>query len=455
MDLKHKILALTVLPLLLAMVAIGALVQHRSTQLAEQQVALIEENFLLTKRAELRHYVELALSSIEPLYASGRNDEATREQAKAILRELNYGDDGYFFAYDTGGKNLVHPRQPELVGRTLWDLTDPQGRHVIRALLSSARDGDGYQRYSWQKPSTQQITEKLGYVVLLPRWGWMLGTGIYLDDMERATAQVRERARHAVHSTLLGLGTVALVAVLLVFACGLALNVSEHRLADSKLKAMAQQIVQSQEDERARVSRELHDGISQLLVSIKFQFELAQHQLEQTDPAALASMARGLDRLSEAIGEVRQISHDLRPSILDTLGLSAAVEQLCQEFQHRTGIAVRVEQLDPALGLERYQGSAKAVALFRIAQEALTNIERHAKASEVTLFLARQGNRVLLRLSDNGRGCPPSVWQTSPGIGLRNIRERVEHLAGDFEWQSTAGHTRLSVSLPLEREALL
>lgn len=62
---------------------------------------------------------------------------------------------------------------------------------------------------------------------------------------------------------------------------------------------------------------------------------------------------------------------------------------------------------------------------------------------------------MLLRLSDNGRGCPPSVWQTSSGIGLRNIRERVEHLAGDFEWQSTAGHTRLSVSLPLEREALL
>lgn len=455
MDLKHKILALTVLPLLLAMVAIGALVQHRSTQLAEQQVALIEENFLLTKRAELRHYVELALSSIEPLYASGRNDEATRAQAKAILRELNYGDDGYFFAYDTGGKNLVHPRQPELVGRTLWDLTDPQGRHVIRALLSSARDGDGYQRYSWQKPSTQQVTEKLGYVVLLPRWGWMLGTGIYLDDMERATAQVRERARHTVHSTLLGLGMVALVAVLLVFASGLALNVSEHRLADSKLKAMAQQIVQSQEDERARVSRELHDGISQLLVSIKFQFELAQHQLAQADPAASASMARGLERLGEAIGEVRQISHDLRPSILDTLGLSAAIEQLCQEFQRRTGIAVRVEQLDPALGLERHQGSAKAVALFRIAQEALTNIERHAQASEVRLSLVRQGNRVLLRLSDNGRGCPPSVWQTSPGIGLRNIRERVEHLAGDFEWQSTAGHTRLSVSLPLEREALL
>ena len=97
------------------------------------------------------------------------------------------------------------------------------------------------------------MTEKLGYVVLLPRWGWMLGTGIYLDDVERATAQVRERA--AMPAAPLALGAVALVAVLLVFAGGLALNVSEHRLADSKLKAMAQRIVQSQEDERARGCR--------------------------------------------------------------------------------------------------------------------------------------------------------------------------------------------------------
>jgi two-component system NarL family sensor kinase len=111
---------------------------------------------------------------------------------------------------------------------------------------------------------------------------------------------VRERARGNARSTLLALGAVALVAVLLVFAGGLALNVSEHRLADSKLKAMAQRIVQSQEDERARVSRELHDGISQLLVSVKFQFELAQHQLDHGDERASDSMRQGLGRLGEA-----------------------------------------------------------------------------------------------------------------------------------------------------------
>lgn len=153
MELKHKILALTVLPLLLAIVAVGALVQYRAERLAEQQAALLEESLLASKRAELKHYVELALSSIEPLYANPRLPrEQAQTQAKAILQGLSFGDDGYFFAYDTGGRNLVHPRQPELVGRNLWDLTDPQGRHVIRALLAAARDGDGYQRYGWKNP---------------------------------------------------------------------------------------------------------------------------------------------------------------------------------------------------------------------------------------------------------------------------------------------------------------
>ena len=152
MELKHKILALTVLPLLLAIVAVGALVQYRAERLAEQQAALLEESLLASKRAELKHYVELALSSIEPLYA---NPPAARTGADTgqgdLAGGLSFGDDGYFFAYDTGGRNLVHPRQPELVGRNLWDLTDPQGRHVIRALLAAARDGDATSA-GWEKP---------------------------------------------------------------------------------------------------------------------------------------------------------------------------------------------------------------------------------------------------------------------------------------------------------------
>src|ERR1700758_4240926 len=124
MQLRLKIVLLTILPLLLAISALGTLVVYRAHSLAEQQAVLIEDSLYNAKQIELKHYVQLALTAIEPLYRTGRNDAATQEQAKAILRGISYGNDGYFFVYDLAGNNLVHPRKPELVGRNLWDLTD-------------------------------------------------------------------------------------------------------------------------------------------------------------------------------------------------------------------------------------------------------------------------------------------------------------------------------------------
>ena len=446
MQTKHKVVLLTILPLLLAMLALGGLLVHRSQSLTEQQSRLIEETLLATKQAELQHYTQLAMTAIGPLYASGRNDAVTQEQAKAILREISYGEDGYFFVYDLAGNNLVHPRKPGLVGKNLWDLTDPHGRHVIRSLLAAARNGSGFQRYDWEKPSSGQMTEKLGYVVLLERWGWVLGTGVYIDDIERATAQLRSRASANVHDTLWGIAAVAAAAVLLVFAGGVVLNVSEHRVADSKLKALAQRLVNSQEQERARVSRELHDGISQLLVSVKFQFELAQHKLEAGEPA-LAEVEKGLAGLGEALSEVRRISHDLRPSVLDMLGLSAALVQLAAEFEQRCGISVAfANTLDDACLDDR-----QAVALFRIAQEAFTNVERHARAKRVTLELSRVQYGVRMAVVDDGRGFDVENVDRSQtrGIGLRNIRERAEHLGGLCRLTSQPGHTVLEIMLPV------
>lgn len=450
MQLRFKIATLIILPLLLAITALGTLVIHRAHHLAEQQAVLIEDSLYNAKRAELKHYVQLALTAIDPLYQSGKNDAATQEQAKAILRGISYGNDGYFFVYDLAGNNLVHPRKPELVGRNLWNLTDPHGRLVIRALLDKAQNGDGFQRYEWEKPSTHKLSEKLGYVVLLQRWGWVIGTGVYLDDVERATHASRERARANVHTTLLGIAAVALGAVLLVFAGGLALNVSEHRVADEKLKALAQRLVNSQEQERARVSRELHDGVSQLLVSTKFQFELAQHKLETGDIGALEALHKGLAGLSDALGEVRQVSHDLRPSALDMLGLSAALTQLAKEFEQRSGAKVVVNNQLGDIALS----DQEAVALFRIAQEAFTNIERHAGAGYVALELGCTDKKVRMAITDDGCGFDVEgvSRSTTTGIGLHNIRERVEHLGGALALASTEGGTVLEVTLPLHQK---
>ncbi|GLZ86480.1 sensor kinase [Metapseudomonas resinovorans] len=447
MQLKYKIVTLSVLPLIVSVLFICVLVFAQSQKLEEEQAKLVESSIMAAKKAELKNYLELALSLIAPLYESGRDDEEARQQALHMLARASFGLDGYFFVYDRHGKNLMHPRQANLVGKELIGMKDRNGLPVIQALLDSAERGDGYQLYAWEKPSTRQVTEKLSYVVMLDRWGWMLGTGIYIDDVEVATLKSRQEVATGVLTTVLAIASFSLIAILVVFTGGLMLNFTEHRLADRKLSALNQRIVHLQEEERSRVSRELHDGISQQLVSIKFQFELASLELENGRERGLENLRAGTARLGEAIGEIRRISHDLRPSLLDTLGLSPAIDQLVHEFEQRTGIRTQYERgLDDAsLGMD------VRVTLFRIIQEALGNIERHSRASAAIISLAANQGAIVLRVEDNGVGFDPGLVDRSHGIGLRNIRERVDHHRGAFTISSSHGRTELQVEIPVQR----
>jgi two-component system, NarL family, sensor kinase len=447
MKLKAKILLLAVAPLLLAIAAISGLLTVETQRLQRQQAQLLEDVLLSTKRDELRNYIALALTSIDHLYGSGRDDEAAKEQAKAILSGMNFGDDGYFYVYQNDGLNVVHPRQPELVGTNLWNMRDSDGTYVIRELIARGREGGGFQPYLWPKPSTGKIERKLGYSVELPRWGWTLGTGIYLDDVDAAAARLRGSLLASVRQTLFGLATVAVVAALAVFAGGLALNISEQRQADRKLKALAHRVVTSQEEERTRVSRELHDHICQLLVSIKYQFELVGHRLAHPGDAPVTAIDKEISALSGAIAEVRRISHDLRPALLDDLGLPAALEHIANELEQRSGLRVRVS---PQVHEERLP-ELQAVSLFRVAQEALRNVERHAQATRIDIRLDDSNERLELRITDDGVGFDVKNIELSKdrGIGLTNMRERVERNGGTFQLTSHPGYTSLTASFPL------
>jgi len=447
MKLKAKILMLAVAPLLLAIAIIGGLVVVETQRLDRQQAQLLEDVLLNTKRDELRSYIALALTSIDHLYGAGRDDQAAKEQAKAILSNMTFGDDGYFFVYADDGLNIVHPRQPELIGTNLWNMRDTDGTFVIRELIKRAKEGGGYQRYLWPKPSTGKVERKLGYAVALPRWGWMLGTGIYLDDVDAAAARLRGNLLASVRQTLLGLAMVAMVAALAVFAGGLALNISEQRQADRKLKALAHRVVSSQEEERARISRELHDHICQLLVSIKYQFELVGHRLTHPGDQPVTAIDKEIASLSKAITEVRRISHDLRPALLDDLGLPAALEHLGNELAERSGLKVRVSKHVH----EEHLPELQAVSLFRVAQEALRNAEQHARATQIDIRLDDTDDELVLRITDDGVGFDVKNIELSKdrGIGLTNMRERVERNGGSFALSSQPGHTSLTASFPL------
>ena len=455
--LRTRVLLLAILPLLTALALLTLAVVSQERQLIAREHALVQQAYLEARRSELQNYVALAASTIRPAYERGGSDAADRAEALQLLASLDYGADGYFFVYDLGGEVLMHSRQPELLGQNLWSLEDPRGRLTIQRLIARARAGGGFVEYQWPRPSTGRTEEKLGYVIALERWNWMLGTGLYLDGIHATLGELETRARDNIARTLLIVAAIASLALGLIFAGGLALNLSEHRSAETRLRLLARQVQQSQEDERARLARELHDGVSQTLVSSKLLVEAGA----ETGQAAL--LERAIGHLNQSLAEIRAISHRLRPTLLDTLGLPAALQHLAREVGEAAGLAITV-RIDgaraevaevaetAAVGESPALSDEAKTALFRIAQEALTNVTRHAAASRVDIELTMgAGGELTLAISDNGRGFDLEALQRDPekGIGLRNMRERLVAIGGELQIRSTRGAgTRIHVRLP-------
>ncbi|MCE4555281.1 cache domain-containing protein [Roseateles cellulosilyticus] len=439
LSLRAKLVLLALLPLLASLALIALAVRQQEVSLAEREHALVRASYMDARRTELKHYVDLAVSTVKPLLA----EPGGPEKALAILRSLDYGPDGYFFVYALDGRVLTHSRQPELIGQNLWELRDPQGRPTIQQLIARARSGGGYVEYLWRKPSSSQLAPKLGYVVAVPEWGWMLGTGLYLDGIEATMAELERGARQNILATLLWVGAVAVFGIALISAGALALNLSEHRSAEAKLRALAREVVQSQEDERARLARELHDGVSQALVATKLLIESAQQQPAGAD--RLQGLA--LQRLNSTLAEVRHLSHALRPALLDTLGLPAALQHLAGEFDAAGGTRFTARIAGEEVDLP----DAVKTALFRIAQEALNNAARHAGASEVDVRLGFAADGGLaLEVIDDGHGFDADAAQAvaDRGLGLRSMRERADALDARLTLATSPGTgCRLTVTL--------
>jgi two-component system NarL family sensor kinase len=449
MKLRSKIILFAITPLLLSFTGIAIAVFYQATLLAQQQRDTIEQAYLASKEAELMHYVSMGSAAIAHLYNAKQQNAALQEEAKKILATLAFGDDGYFYVYDVHGKNLMHPRRPDLVEKNLWHMVDPNGNFTIQELIGRAHAGGGAIRYLWEKPSTKKVVPKLGYVIKLERWGWVLGTGIYLDDVDTALNLIDVQVASNIHRTMFWIAGITITSAILIALSGLALNISESRLAEAKLKVLAQSVVRSQEDERARLSRDLHDGLSQLLVSIKLQIESGLAKLgvkiSTPDPAHQA-FTRATLQINDALSEVRRISHDLRPALLDDLGLVAAFKHLAQEFESASKIAIQFE----SLGDFTFLSEASNTALYRVAQEALTNIHKHAKnASLVRISLSCDQRQATLSIADNGSGFDLASIIKHPkrGIGLSNMRERLAAINGQLAVQSSSDGTEVNAHI--------
>ncbi|MBI2882440.1 MAG: PAS domain S-box protein [Candidatus Methylomirabilis oxyfera] len=227
---------------------------------------------------------------------------------------------------------------------------------------------------------------------------------------------------------------------------------AEQEVRDSReqLRALAAHLESVREDERTQISREIHDELGQLLTGLKIDLSWVARQLPG-DKGALQAKVRTMGALIDTtIQSVRRIAGELRPGLLDDLGLMAAVEWQAQEFQSRTGIRVHLTAAPSELDLDREYSTA----LFRIMQEALTNVARHAQATVVYIALKADAERLLLEVIDNGTGITPDALADRRAFGLLGMRERALLLGGQVVISGRPGQgTTVTLVVPLKRPA--
>ena len=213
------------------------------------------------------------------------------------------------------------------------------------------------------------------------------------------------------------------------------------------LQRLSSQLLTAQEEERRSIARELHDEVGQVLTAIKVELAMAQRGIEASggDREALAGLRAITDG---ALSTVRDLSHLLHPAMLDDLGLPAAIEWYAKGFERRHG--VRIELLQEHMD-ERLTADTEA-AIYRILQEALTNVAKHAQATRCRIYLQRLPHTLLVTIEDDGVGFEPAASGTprgARGLGLIGIRERVAQIRGELRIEATPGMgTRLTVEVP-------
>jgi signal transduction histidine kinase len=290
------------------------------------------------------------------------------------------------------------------------------------------------------------------------REGQIRALAIAMDDEEARLVQERLSTWNSLfRRNLIIIFTALLIALLLVVYSFRLLNTEAsvrkqlERVAQENtesFRALSARILELQDIERRKIARELHDSVGQYLAGLKM--NLSQLSSSKAAlPMAADWLPDTIEMTDRAIGEIRTISHLLHPPLLDELGLESSAKWYVGEFAKRSGTKVKLEVGGIAERLPR----GIELALFRVLQEALTNVHRHAAATFVDVTVTCTDGRVILEVSDNGKGIPPRVLNQfraggAAGIGLAGMRERLGELRGTLEVESSPPGTKVRATLP-------
>ncbi|AVF58831.1 methyl-accepting chemotaxis protein [Vibrio diabolicus] len=319
---RNKLLLITLIPLLLITTLISVVYYINSSKSLEAELARDRQELIETKKKELQAYMMMGVTAIKPLYDTDING-SNKEAAKEILKAMRFESDGYFFAYDSQGVNTLHAIKPSLEGKNLYDLKDENGVAVIAGLIDASQKGDGFLYFSWHKPTIDAQAPKLGYAEYLSKWDWVLGTGVYIDDIDQQVAMHRELKtqelkEHTLSAVLISVVGLIITSVLTSIVVSKGIQPLQHVAASLK------DVAAGGGDLTARLKVESQDEVGEVAAAFN-EFMDKLHPLMQD----IHRSATTVQTVSQSLNtQTSQASGQMQDHCLETDKVVTAVTQM-------------------------------------------------------------------------------------------------------------------------------
>lgn len=306
LNLQNKILLLVLIPLVISSTSLVVMenmarIEDTRTQLAQQRKLLIE-----SRQQGVEDVVALAGSMVKQVAAGTADPEVAKETAKALLRNMRFDDNNYVFVFDHAGTMLVQPAVPRQEGTRMIDATDPNGKPLIRDMIDIARNGGGHYQYAWPHPGTGKQEPKYSYVANLPEWGWVIGAGVYVTEIDAAMATIEQAAQENLRATLIRFFFIASALLLTITAITVLVTrriARQVRDTATAMEKIAHEVAEGRGDLTRRLRITSSDEIGEL--ATQFNGFLARIQ------ATLIEVRQSASDVYQASTEIAQSSEEL------------------------------------------------------------------------------------------------------------------------------------------------
>lgn len=348
---RAKVFSLALVPPILIAVFLTWFNVNQSSSIGHDAVADFEQQMRQDAEKSLANYLSLARSSIAHLVKDDSfGTLAERQQrAKEILRQLRFddaGDTGYLFVYDTDGRSIAHGVNQDLEGRNLYDFQDPNGVYLIRELIAAAESGGDYVRYGWNNDNSQ-VAPKLGYAELIDEWDWVMGTGFWIEGLQRQADQLSSSVEESISSALSQTIIASLLAIVVIAAIALLVVRSISRPLATALSAM-DNIAKGEGDLTRRLNTDSHDEMADLGQAFNYFADQVSDMVRNIRHSA-KSVNQSTQRLDsvlenarQGVQEQQQESEQVATAVNE---LAAASHQVAQSAGEASNAAEQAEQL--------------------------------------------------------------------------------------------------------------